>query len=92
MFRLTGFGIPTFTGMPILPGVPLKLAPYPRPVHTVVGAPIAVAKFTGPLRGEAWQAAQAELHAKYVAALQALYDAHKGEYFAGRKSELRLVE
>jgi Diacylglycerol acyltransferase len=53
------------------------LGPHKVPVNVVVGAPIAVAKFEGDLRGEEGAAYVDRHHAQYVAALEALYEKHK---------------
>lgn len=52
------------------------ILPHRVPLHTVVGKPIAMKKY-----GTDYTPADVEaVHAEYVAALRALYDAHKAEF------------
>jgi hypothetical protein len=69
--------------------------PFARPLTCVVGAPLHFDLAATKLKEEDQNldAFVDAYHAQYVAALQALYDAHKGEYAAaGRTQEMRIVE
>lgn len=54
--------------------------------------PPSAAAHAGDLRSEAGRAHVDACHARYCAALQALWDAHKDAYAPNRKQEMRFVE
>lgn len=54
--------------------------PFRRPVTAVVGKPLPVPKITMGMDDSAISAAVNELHAKYVEALVALFDASKAQH------------
>jgi hypothetical protein len=56
------------------------ISSYSRPITTVVGAPIPVTQVDEP----SWDAI-CELHTRYVAAVQALFDAHVHKYGNGEE-------
>ncbi|KAI8471034.1 MAG: diacylglycerol acyltransferase [Monoraphidium minutum] len=60
------------------------LLPLARPLTTVVGAPIAVAKWEGPAAGPEWEAAVDGLHARYCDELRALWEAWREKAAPGR--------
>ncbi|KIZ02949.1 2-acylglycerol O-acyltransferase 2-B [Monoraphidium neglectum] len=60
------------------------LLPLARPLTTVVGAPIPVAKWQGAREGPEWEAAVDGLHARYCAELRALWDAWRDKVEPGR--------
>lgn len=60
------------------------LLPLARPLTTVVGAPIHVAKWEGAKEGPEWEAAVGALHAEYAEALRALWGAWRDKAVAGR--------
>lgn len=66
----TGSPTPLFYGLPWLPAFPKS-----REVITVVGEPIEVAKVENYSQNDV-----EVLHERYIAALQALFERHKGEY------------
>lgn len=88
--RYWGTSQPLFRGAGIF--TDSGLLPLKRPVVTVVGAPIPVRRVDAKADGqEAFDAAVDASHAAYVAALQALFDAHKEQFAPQRKGELAIV-
>jgi 1-acyl-sn-glycerol-3-phosphate acyltransferase len=68
------------------------LLPLARPLTTVVGAPIPVAKWEGEARGPDFEAAVQELQSEYEAALTDLWNTWRGKLDADRAhSELQIV-
>jgi 2-acylglycerol O-acyltransferase 2 len=80
------FSPPLFHGRGIFQ-YDLGVLPFRRPLTTVVGAPIECPKVAFPTEDLVL-----EYQRKYLTALQDLYDLHKDEYAADRKSELRFIE
>lgn len=76
ILRTCGFTTPLFYGRGVFL-YSFGLLPRRVPLHTVVGAPLAVPHVTG----EPSPALVDEVHAKYVAALRALYDEHAPVYY-----------
>jgi 1-acyl-sn-glycerol-3-phosphate acyltransferase len=88
--RYWGTSQPLFRGNGIF--TDSGLLPLPRPITTVIGAPIPVQKVDPRNAGqEAFSAAVDALHAQYCDALQQLFDAHKDKYAPNRQSELQIV-
>mmetsp|Transcript_36001 Transcript_36001/g.106454 ORF Transcript_36001/g.106454 Transcript_36001/m.106454 type:complete len:362 (-) Transcript_36001:321-1406(-) len=92
VLKLTGFGIPSISGAGFWDGAgPL---PKARPLNTVIGAPVKVARWTGSTRSDDpdLHAAVDELHARYCAALCKLWDEHKQELAPRRRKSMEFVE
>lgn len=87
--KYTGFTLPLFFGTGFL--LPLGLLPYPVPLDIVVGAPLDVPKFEGDESSAEFDALVDKYHGLFVAALQALFEAHREKYAKGEAS-LQLVE
>lgn len=87
-----GFTLPAIRGEGLFWKRGWGLMPHRVPTTVVVGAPLKVDKYEGDLHSAAFDAAVDKLHARYVAALQALWDKHKDTYARGRASDLTLVE
>lgn len=88
--RTWGTSQPLFRGAGVLSE--RGLLPLRRPLTTVVGAPIPVARLDAAEVGRpAFDAAVERLHAQYVAALQALWEEWKERLAPGRRGELRIV-
>jgi hypothetical protein len=93
LLHLTGFTLPLAFGRGLL--TRHGLLPFPAALDVVVGAPVpppsaaaaAVAAGTG---GAAFEAAVDAYHARYVAALEALFAAHAEKFAPG--AELRILE
>ncbi|EFN54313.1 hypothetical protein CHLNCDRAFT_25068 [Chlorella variabilis] len=83
--QICGFTVPRGYGRGILN---LKSGPLPerRPLVTVIGEPLR------DLRSEDGRAVVEECHARYCAALQALYDKYKDEFAPSRVRDMRFVE
>lgn len=60
--------------------------PFKHPLVTVIGQPIKVERVDNPSQEQI-----DNLHSVYIAKLQDLYDAHKNEYHAYRKEDMRIV-
>nr|AYE66856.1 DGAT2B [Lobosphaera incisa]AZI70897.1 acyl-CoA:diacylglycerol acyltransferase 2.1 [Lobosphaera incisa] len=88
---IVGFTIPVCYGRGLF-GIRYGILPNPVRHVTVVGAPIDIPKFTGDLHSEEGQAAVNRAHAKYIAALQALWEQHKDQYAKQRRSSLHIIE
>eukprot|EP00879_Flechtneria_rotunda_P004449 GHRR01004700.1.p5 GENE.GHRR01004700.1~~GHRR01004700.1.p5 ORF type:complete len:100 (+),score=39.92 GHRR01004700.1:1534-1833(+) len=68
------------------------LLPFRKPLTTVVGSPIPVTQMDPKQVGQAvFDAAVEELHAKYCAALQQLFDDWKDKLAPNRKGEVVIV-
>lgn len=91
--RVLGFATPVCWGTGLMAG--WGMMPRPVPLTTVVGAPVHVARWEGPPddRSQELRDRVDEVHAEYVAALRALWDANRERLAAGgRKVKLRLVD
>ncbi len=66
--------------------------PHRVPTTIVTGTPIKVEKFEGDMRSPEFQEVLNKTHARYIAALQALWDKHKDVYAPNRIAEMTLVE
>lgn len=89
--RNLGFTLPSFYGDGLVYG--RGLMPRRRRLDVVVGAPLAVPHVDPKALGEKEFAGKVdEYHAKYVAHLKALWDAHKDTYGSDRRRSLTLVE
>ena len=81
-----------FSGVGLAPGS-WGILPKGVPLHTLVGAPIAVQQYQARGTGdERMQALVEEVHGRFLAALQGMWEAHKEEYAAGRRREMCFVE
>lgn len=87
--KYTGFTLPLCHGTGLL--LPVGLLPYPVPLDVVVGLPLEVPKFEGNETSAEFAALVDKYHGQYVAALQALFEAHR-EKFAKGEAGLQLVE
>ncbi|KAK7249879.1 2-acylglycerol O-acyltransferase [Aureococcus anophagefferens] len=76
-----GYSLPVFCGNLPFTNVGFGLQPISEAVHIVTGAPIPHDGVAGPVTDARVDA----MHARYVAALRALFDAHKGAYAPGRE-------
>merc|ERR1719229_1613806 len=74
MKAATTFTLPMFHGRGIFQYT-YGLIPYRKPVNVVVGSPIPVPKIESPTDEQVQ-----EYHAKYIAALQKLYDDYNPQY------------
>ncbi len=88
--KYTGFATPLFWGVGLLSG--RGLLPKGVPLNTVVGTPIVVARYTpsGP-QDEKLHFLVEEYHARYLEAMQAIYDTHKDAFAPTRKRDLRFI-
>ena len=76
-----GYSLPVFCGNLPFTNVGFGLQPISEAVHIVTGAPIPHDGVAGPVTDARVDA----MHTRYVAALRALFDAHKGAYAPGRE-------
>ncbi|MDP2438913.1 MAG: hypothetical protein Q8P67_24470, partial [archaeon] len=83
---LFGFSPPVFHGRGVF-NYAFGLLPFRRPVHTVLGRPIDCPKVEMPS-----QELIDDYHARYLAGIRALYEAHKERYFCDRVAELEFIE
>ncbi|XP_019388618.1 PREDICTED: 2-acylglycerol O-acyltransferase 1 [Crocodylus porosus] len=74
MQKVMGFALPLFHARGIFQ-YSFGLMPYRKPVHTVVGSPIAVKQSLNPTAEEIEQ-----LHQTYLQELKTLFEEHKGKY------------
>ncbi|KAL4421554.1 hypothetical protein ABPG75_010845 [Micractinium tetrahymenae] len=88
--KALGFTLPLCYGRPFM-GLSWSVLPEPVPIVVVVGAPIQLPAFKGDLRSAEGQTVVDACHARYCAALQALYNAHKDELALGRRRDLQFV-
>ena len=85
LLRATGFVVPLVRGRGVFQ-YDVGLLPRRVPLHTVMGAPLAVRRTAQP------SDAQVDaLHARYTAALEALYEEHRAIY-APHAPPLRIVD
>ena len=84
-----GFTLPLAYGTGIF--LPFGVLPNPVSLNTVIGAPIAVERYTKERCGAEYEVVVDRLHGEYVRALTALFDANK-EKFAKGASDLVLLE
>ncbi|XGW20780.1 hypothetical protein V3C99_004063 [Haemonchus contortus] len=83
--RWLGISLPLFYGRGVLQ-LNFGFLPYRRPIHTVVGAPIAVPRIPGPTDEEV-----DHLHRQYCKALEELFEQHKTRYGVSKEAKLILV-
>ena len=80
LLRVTGFTVPLLSGVAVV-------LPRRRPVYTVVGRPVAVERVEDPTEEQVL-----EVHARYVAALKALFAAHRDALLPESQASLRIVD
>ncbi|TKA78528.1 hypothetical protein B0A49_01633, partial [Cryomyces minteri] len=84
--RLLGFTVPLFHARGVF-NYDVGLMPYRRPLNVVVGRPVEVVQSRSPA-----DAYVDEVHAKYVAELERVWDEWKDTFARGRRAELEIVE
>ncbi|GAX78020.1 hypothetical protein CEUSTIGMA_g5462.t1 [Chlamydomonas eustigma] len=88
--KFLGFATPIFWGVGITSG--WGLLPKGVPLNTVVGEPIAVPLYQGQgSSDERMIALVDEVHGKFLAATQKLWDEYKDKFASDRRRELRFV-
>uniref|UniRef100_A0A7I5E677 Acyltransferase n=1 Tax=Haemonchus contortus TaxID=6289 RepID=A0A7I5E677_HAECO len=83
--RWLGISLPLFYGRGVLQ-LNFGFLPHRRPIHTVVGAPIAVPKIPEPTDEEV-----DHVHRQYCKALEELFEQHKTRYGVSKDAKLILV-
>lgn len=78
------FGLPIICGRGIF-NYSFGLLPHRKPMHTVIGAPIKVAKVEAPTREEI-----DALHALYISKLNDLFEEHKEKYLVDKTVKLQI--
>ncbi|XP_013415565.1 2-acylglycerol O-acyltransferase 1 [Lingula anatina] len=74
LMKYCGFSLPAFHGRGVF-NYTFGIVPFRKPVNTVVGRPIEVEKNENPSKEQV-----EDVHAKYVAALQQLFEDNKKQY------------
>lgn len=90
--KRVGFTLPAIRGQGLFWKGGWGLMPRRVPTTVVVGAPLPVKRFEGDMKSVEFEELVAKVHARYVAALQALWEKHKDSYAPHRAAELTLVE
>ena len=88
--NLTGIATPFFWGVGLFSG--LGLLPKSVPLNTVVGEPIDVPQYhaTGPYDPRMHELVE-EVHGRFLAAMQAMWETHKDRFAADRRCEMKFI-